>query len=309
LLPDDEALLAASWLLIDRTVYEIVSVRKEQGMTVRDIATGDRIEVRERTLSRDVKPGWFICARAVPDGEGHQFVGGVFGVRPGRETDVLAVCERGDAEEICTYVAAMSRPPTLTTRESEPFIDAEAVLEVVDTAEATSVLDRLYKPEEPGLWVELHAINADEDIIRARLSLEGNRLTVSANADARLDRVLTTLANELPTAKVLVDVRKPLKPGEMPSLAARSEPPTVEWARAKLEILDKMERRWIDESVPALAGLTPRQAADDPTRVDELRRLIDSFPEPDPDAEFITFRPSRLRELLGLRDPETATSD
>lgn len=43
-----------------------------------------------------------------------------------------------------------------------------------------------------------------------------------------------------------------------------------------------MEQRWLNESVPALGGVTPRQAADDPTRRDDLVRLIDGFPEPEP---------------------------
>jgi hypothetical protein len=47
-----------------------------------------------------------------------------------------------------------------------------------------------------------------------------------------------------------------------------------------VQIQEHMERRWLDESVPALGGVTPRQAADDPTRRDDLVRLIDGFPEP-----------------------------
>ena len=59
-------------------------------------------------------------------------------------------------------------------------------------------------------------------------------------------------------------------------------------------------QRWLNESVPALGGVTPRQAADDPTRRDDLVRLIDGFPEPEPGSEFFSFRPDRLRKLLGL---------
>ncbi|WP_328993247.1 hypothetical protein OG394_02950 [Kribbella sp. NBC_01245] len=36
----------------------------------------------------------------------------------------------------------------------------------------------------------------------------------------------------------------------------------------------------LDESIPALAGATPRQAAGDPTRRDDLIKLLDSFPPP-----------------------------
>jgi hypothetical protein len=66
------------------------------------------------------------------------------------------------------------------------------------------------------------------------------------------------------------------------------------------QIQEDMEQRWLDESVPALGGVTPRQAADDPTRRDDLIRLIDGFPEPEPGSAVFSFRPDRLRKLLGL---------
>jgi hypothetical protein len=67
------------------------------------------------------------------------------------------------------------------------------------------------------------------------------------------------------------------------------------------EIQDLFERRWLGESVPALGGLTPRQAAEDPTRRHELTRLIASFPDGStlPPGQ-VMMRPARLRELLGL---------
>ncbi|MFC9841644.1 hypothetical protein ACFVKB_49145 [Rhodococcus sp. NPDC127530] len=34
------------------------------------------------------------------------------------------------------------------------------------------------------------------------------------------------------------------------------------------------EQRWLDEAIPALGGHTPRECAADPTRRDELIRLI-----------------------------------
>ncbi|MGH9282497.1 MAG: SEC-C metal-binding domain-containing protein, partial [Acidimicrobiales bacterium] len=89
LLPDDEAALAASWNLCTRTVYEIVAVSAGAVLSVVDLRSGDHLEVRERTFSRPARPGTLVCARAVPDGHTHQFVGAVFPVAPGREGDVL----------------------------------------------------------------------------------------------------------------------------------------------------------------------------------------------------------------------------
>ena len=41
LLPEDERLLAEQWLLVERSVFEVVDVRPGEGLTVRDLRTGD----------------------------------------------------------------------------------------------------------------------------------------------------------------------------------------------------------------------------------------------------------------------------
>ncbi|HEY2668259.1 MAG TPA: SEC-C domain-containing protein, partial [Actinomycetota bacterium] len=123
LLPEDEAGLVAAWLPVDRSVYEIADVRPGTGVTVGDIATGDRLEVRDETFDQFSEPprhGELICARVVPDGEGHQFIGGVFPVAAGQERDILALCEEGDAYGLCLALAATDRPPVLGTGEDEP---------------------------------------------------------------------------------------------------------------------------------------------------------------------------------------------
>ncbi|HEX9314106.1 MAG TPA: SEC-C domain-containing protein [Actinomycetota bacterium] len=119
LLPEDEAMLVTAWMLVKRSVYEIADVRPGTGVTVRDIATGDRLEVRDRPVSEQARHGELICARVVPDGESHQFIGGMFPVVPGRERDILARCEEGRGYELCEAVAAAHRPPVLPAREGE----------------------------------------------------------------------------------------------------------------------------------------------------------------------------------------------
>jgi hypothetical protein len=64
----------------------------------------------------------------------------------------------------------------------------------------------------------------------------------------------------------------------------------------------QQEDRWIDTPIPALGGATPREAAGDPTRRDQLVRLLDTFPS----AAGPSMRAGRgmdadrLRDLLGL---------
>jgi hypothetical protein len=55
-----------------------------------------------------------------------------------------------------------------------------------------------------------------------------------------------------------------------------SDEPTL-LARLNAEIARQAQARWLDDSIPALDGLTPRQAAADPTRREQLERLLAEF--------------------------------
>ena len=57
------------------------------------------------------------------------------------------------------------------------------------------------------------------------------------------------------------------------------------------------ERKWLDLTIPALNGLTPRQAAADPTRREDLVQLLATFPDTDAPTEMSA---GRLRAALGL---------
>lgn len=300
LLPDDEALLAQTWTLVPRTVYETINVTPGVGLRVRDLRTGDLLDVRERTLSLDLQPRTFLCGRAVPDGESQQFVGGLFPVAAGTEAAVLELCDEGDPEAICEYAGSLHRPPLLHTREGEPIVTCTAVLELPDPASAAMILDRHYR-RDGDEWVELFAMGEHDDILRATLTLDGSRLQIDTHSEPRLHRVLALLGEEMPGARLVSDDRTPLDPGELPAAPSAFHGTAHVGPEALREIQDLLEQRWIGESVPALGGLTPRQAADDPTRRDQLRRLIASFPEAGALPEgAVTMRPARLCELLGL---------
>lgn len=299
LLPDDEALLAAAWTLVPRTVYEVVESRAGQAMTLHDLGTGDRVEVRERTFSRRAKVGQVICGRAVPDGDTCQLIGAVVPVVAGTETQVLELCDERRGHELCEYAGRPWRPPALHTREGEPMVACTTVVDVANQP-AGAILDRLYESQRDG-WVELHAIGEEEKILRAQFHLEGDRLTITTHSEARMDRVLDNIGGAFGEMRVVSAERVPLRPGELPPPPAGAilmELPDDELVRHVQEV---QERRWLTEHIPALGGLTPVEAAADPSRVEQLERLLASFPDPSElPAGAITMRPDRLRQLLAL---------
>jgi tetratricopeptide (TPR) repeat protein len=120
LLPDDERLLAQQWLLVQRSVHEVLAVSPGQGFTLRDVRAGDVHEVRERPGSAQVKLGELYCARVVTAGDKMQIFGGIEPVSLGERDELIALLDN-DPDPV-ELVAALSRrfaPPVLQNTEGE----------------------------------------------------------------------------------------------------------------------------------------------------------------------------------------------
>jgi hypothetical protein len=215
LLPHDERLLMTAWLMVGRSVHEVVAVEPGVGMTLLDLGTGDELDVRERTASRHFMEGERLCARVVPDGATNQIVGGVFPVRTGHEEEVLDLCDRADPYELCAWAGAVVRPPRLV--------------------------------HTPGLLDTMFDRNAIE----------------------------TMLAD----------------------LGGADEATVV--AALNTEMSRQAQERWLDEHIPALGGLTPREAVADPTKREQVVRLLDEIDRRQVDGGF-AYDTQAMRRALGL---------
>lgn len=311
LLPDDERLLAQQWLLVDRSVFEVEQVQPGLGVTLRDVRTGDTHDVRERTASRQLKPGHLVCARVVPAGDTMQFFGGLEPVALHERDRLIDLLDT--EPDAVTLVAQLSRrfaPPTLVNTEGDPLAICEATVHVGDPAGIEAALDDTYDRadgHEPPRWFE-HVTTQGMSRIRATLVLDGHELRLEANSEKRMDRVLATLIRLDPTMTVLDDSRRPVRDArEIAKLAEQSpfagedplDPDGPELAAILAEVIRDYETKWLDEPVPALDGHTPRQAADDPTRRGDLIKLLDTFPTGE--AARGGMDAARLRAALGLR--------
>ena len=313
LLPEDERLLVEQWLLVERSVHEVLDVSRGQGFTLRDVRTGDVHRVRERAASTQVKVGEFFCARVVPAGDTMQIFGGMEPVSLGEREGLMALLDDGPGP--VELVAALSRrfaPPVLQNTEGEPLMICDARLRVDDPAALARALDDTYQreddqPDGTSVWLE-HVVTHGMERIRAHVELRGDELHVHANSMTRFERVLATVRALDPSVIVLSDTREPAGDlravqrlaGRGPETSADLLDPATDPAIAAAldEMARKHEESWLDEPIPALAGHTPRECADDPTRRPDLIRLLDSFPQ-DTDQPG-TMSPARLRAALGL---------
>lgn len=288
LLPEDERTLAEQWALTDRSVFEVDAVHRGQGVTVRDVRTGDRHEVRERTGSGQLKPGQLICARVLPAGDTMQFFGGIEPVALHvRDTLIALLDAEPDPVELVAFLSGRFAPPTLVNTEGDPLAICQATVRVGDPDGIESALDGAYDRlggEEPPRWLE-HVVTHGMPRVRSTLVLDGDTLRAETNSEKRMDRVLATVARVDPAMTVLDDTRQPIRDTrEAAELAKRLpgggglDPDDPEVAAALNAFIHEYETKWLDESIPALDGHTPRQAADDPTRRADLIRLLDSFP-------------------------------
>lgn len=309
LLPEDERAVLEQWALVERSLYDVVEVDPDRGLRLRDVRTGDRHEVTERTASRSLRPGDLVCTRVVPVGEQLQLVGGVEPVPLHLRDTVIELLDDPDPVELVALLSARFAPPSITNTEGEDLVDCTVTIRVPDPARLADELDgRFERSDADGapVWDEtVETMGMPRQ--RSRIQLSEDIATVTANSHERADRTVALVLDVAPGAEVLADERTPYaellaeragapEPVGAGGFALDPTDPQVE--EVLRQVVSQMEEAWVDESIPALGGVTPRQAAEDPTRRDDLLRLLDSFDRfpSGPGA----MDPARLRRLLDL---------
>jgi hypothetical protein len=294
LLPEDERLLAAQWVLCERSLYEIDTVQPGSGFTARDLRTGDKLEVRERLGSRQLKAGMLICARLVPAGNTIQGFGGYEPIEFSQRDRLLAVLDaEPTAAELLATLSTRFAPPQLQNTEGEPLVLCEATLHSPDPAALTLALDTVYRRTDnhaDGICWHEYVTTHGTERIRATISVDGADVLVETNSETRQNRVLARLRELQPGLTLRHETRHPAEDvQEVMSRAPHGLTPPDELdpnepaiAAALAEFVKNQERAWLDEPIPALGGITPRAAAADPTRRDDLIRLLNSYPAAGP---------------------------
>lgn len=141
--------------------------------------------------------------------------------------------------------------------------------------------------------------------VLAHVTLTPETLEVEAPSVRRLADCRERLEQLLGDRIRLVETRA-LSPEE----ALRERPPTepAEFVLPPPEVLEEFEehalRQWVDESIPALGGMTPREAAETPEGREELFNLIDYMTEMTEARSHVpgAFSPDyrKVKKMLGL---------
>ena len=304
LLPPDEAQLAESWLDTDRRLLEVTEVTPMRGLTCRDLVTGESLALRDRTLTRSVQSKDLLLGRPLDYGEGLlQFWNDPVDIPRWLRPRLLRLLRSGAAPEtLAAFFAPASRTPVLQTTEGEELVMCTARYEVPDPDAAWLALSR----ELDGDGEVLHQVvevPGSQPLVRGTVRRARDRIVVETMSLERLRKLQALVLETVPDARLVDESTRPAADGfaetgpDMPPQDASAELAAEDIAA----LLRQHEDRWLSERIPALGGLTPREAAAEPAAREELIALLDDFEWQDrqtPNA--FSMDVNRIRSELGL---------
>jgi hypothetical protein len=289
-----------------RRLWEITGVDPGVGLTLRDTKTGDVVAVTERLGSqRPDAVGRLTLARVVAVGDEQQLIGMPVDVPLRlRDSAIELVDSDPDADALGAWYGGARVPPSLVNAEHEQLVLCTAELTTGhDVAELHAVLDavlRVESVEDGSRWTELFTSSAGDDLVRGTVRYESGRLVVDANSVERFERLLATVTGAVDDAVIVSDERIDARQALRHRDTERLPEPDDELGAIAEQYVRQKEIEWIDESIPALGGMTPREALDDPTRREDLLALLrelDAQRLPDGASGFDA---NRIRGLLGI---------
>ena len=307
LLPGAEQALGRTWLLSRRSLHEVQAVRPGTSLTLSDLRLdGGIVEVADRSISGQVQPLDLLCLRLLPDGAGGFVVfDGILVPRPQRR-HVLDLLDSGDGLDLLRWIVTPTPLPRLSNTDGEPLRLITVVYRVADPAATAVALGRKLRVAGDGRFDEM-VVRHGQEWIRGSITLDGDRATIDANSTKRAARLERTLLRAAPGARLIrreergieeaLDEERAKGPAAQP-IDVTAHP---ELAQAMEELICRAEQSWVDEAIPALGGITPREAAADPAVRPELEALLDDMTWQRRQAGGAGLMdPSRIRGLLGI---------
>jgi len=280
-------------------------------LKLRDIGRGETITVVSTHESDHTRPGITMIGRPLPVGDVYRAFGGFLPAPRTLANPLIDAIDEGDADEMIELLASAFRPPQLRNTAGEELAFHTLSWEVDDPDglhDALTAAGFHGDPDDAGKWRIAEDTTGMKEAIVATLRFDRDAgvLEAEMNSDERAAKVRSLVHEALPTARFVGDERRDLDEmrdefGAGAGSGDSLDQNDPEVRRLLDEVIRAKEVEWLDLEIPALGGRTPREAVGDPIGREEVRQLLDSFPDPTPGGPN-GFDPSRLRSLLGLDD-------
>ena len=313
LLPDDERALLVEWLDCPWDLYEVIDVAPGQSMSLKGVSSGAVFDVNERSGSRNVERGQMLLTRVARVGDEDQIIANIMPIPLRlRESAISLVASGFETHDVAEWLASLYAPIQVFNREGHETVFCTTTLRVRggDWLAATAALNDMLPGGEDGRWTAIVVING-ESTVAASFERRDGELVVFANSRERstlyVDALLALhgapfeiVHEDVQSVAEVVAARQTddVKIDESDEDVAFQNSQEVQEFMANY--IASMERKWVDEPLPALRGLTPRQALADPARRKDLESLLREFGEQNPNTPYQSFSANRLRILLKL---------
>jgi hypothetical protein len=299
-LPDDEALLAARWQLIERSLFEVDKAGSTY-LELRDLRTGEHITVTNTNAESQTRRGELMLGRPLPIGDTWRAYSGFVKVSEALRDEILDALDDPDPYDIAELIGRCFALPQMQNTDGNPLQFHELVWNLSDAAAARHALDAHPElTEDDGGYVLIRDSTNQQRTVILTLTITGDELRGEVNSERRADEAIRLVGSLIPTAELIDhDIRDLDEALHAHRATGAPASPNLlddpDMAEVREEISADLERRWLDDHIPALGGRTPREAALDPIGHHELERLLDSFGD-GPGLMDV----ARLRKALGL---------
>jgi hypothetical protein len=279
-------------------VYEVQEVVPGEGLWVKDAlaSKAPRVWVRERSASQGLVRWEILGARLIPVGEEWQLSGAVYPIpRPelaGLRLGLRAAARAGgrkSAPIIATWLWCLTNPPAplpelVDAGSGEALLMVTDHYDVTDWDELAAALAR--QPDIEGNrekgWVWLEEAPPEQMFRRSRLGLnpgKADRLEVFARTRSRAEQGAAWLQEVAGHAlgrrtRELVDPVAAFEQRAAGTARPAAPSPPIQLPQA---IHQELYRHWADQPVPALGGLTPRQAVRSASGRKEVIELLKEY--------------------------------
>lgn len=300
LLPADEALTAGQWALTDRSVFEVIEARRDE-IVLRDIRNGETVTVTNTTPGDKTRPGMYLLGRPLPIDNTWRAYSGFILLPPVMLDYTNEVLDEADPDEVAALIGSSFAPPQMLNTDSEPISMHEITWDIDDAKAAATALRAAGLKRDGDTFSLVRDSKNNPNTVIASLELQDDQIVASVNSDARADEILQLVTRALPDGELVsddvLDMNEMFERRREQRAIANPDLSNPDLRAALESISRQFEQRWLDDNIPALRGMTPREAANDPIGRIELERLLNTFP---PGNEPGTMNATRLRHALDL---------